>query len=409
MPKINPLDTKMCVDQYLQFLKALKDPISEENSPCTSPEPSTSISTPLYDPEMDEDSKMSANTSSSVYSTEEILRKLPFRGKSNVLRPISSGKNPRKSPRQHASTLAILSSLLYQRKRRSRNRIQEESNPCLPTIFEENILSSTALVEQDRLEQCTSSNIEELTTKVKVKPESPEKLHWRFKPKFNYRAIAQNIDDELDTVFYDFDKFPVYFEDDSVDFHTSRINTSEILRLFEEGKAKETDKSCRRFFNGTPGRKPGRKRKKNLTGWPNKNKRASKREHSKDKHEVVDKTSTADSVSLHEESDTEEEEEEELNRTDITEAPNESDFKNSDAKVDCFNIDRVNKNKTILGKQVKNDVLQPYVYVQKLDNKLISNRICNSKETVKRQRRIPGSPKSPRMLRKPRGRWYKER
>lgn len=408
MPKITPLDFKVCMEEYLQFLKAFKEPLSEENSTCSSPEPCASISTPLYEPEMpemDEDSKLSAVTLSSVCSSEETTKKKVLFGKSNVLQPISSGKNPRKSPRQHASTLAILSSLLYQRNKRSKNKnLQLDSG--LPPIPEENTQQNTTFIEEEKEEPVLTLKIEEPIIKPKLKPKSPDKHHWRFKPKISYRAIAQNIEDELDSVLDDFDKYALKIEDDHIDFHNSRTNTTEILRLFEEGKAKETDKSCRRFFNGTPGRKPGRKRKKNLTGWPNKNKRIPKREHSKDNEDTLGKISIADSTSVHGDSDVEEAE---FKQTDSDKRPNESDYKKGGSDADSCDIDRVNKHNKILGRKVKNEVLQPYVYVQKLDNKLFCDRICTPQRTVKRQKRVPGSPRSPRMLRKPRGRWYKER
>lgn len=406
MPKITPLDSKICMEGYLQFLKALKDAYAEENLTCTSPEPCGSNSTLLYDGdihEMDEDSKMSAITLSSICSSEETAKKRPFCVDCNVLQPISSWKNPRKSPRQHASTLAILSSLLYQRKRRSKTKISEESNLNLPTIPEENSQSNTPLIEQEIL----TPKVEAPTIiKPKTKTKSPNKYHWRFKPKINYRAIAQNIEDELDSVIDDFDKYNLEVVNDSVDFHNSRTNTTEILRLYEEGKARETDKSCRRFFNGTPGRKPGRKRKKNLTGWPNKNKRIPKREHSKEKEEILDKNSTADTTSLHADSDVDEEQ---PKKTEAVKKSDGSDCKKGGSDVECCDIDSLNENNKKVKKKIKNEVLQPYVYVQKLDNKLIGHRMCTPKRTVKRQKRIPGSPRSPRILRKPRGRWYKER
>lgn len=405
MPKITPLDPKVCLDGYKQLLRNLRELNSEENSTCTSPEPSASTSTPLYEPDLsetDEDSKMSAITLSSVCSSEENIKKKPIVTRSNVLQPISSGKNPRKSPRQHASTLAILSSLLHQRRRRSKNRTLEDSSSTLPPIPEELSQPSTPIAEQEREEQTVYPTIEQPPIRPKIKPKLPQKYHWRFKPKLNYRVLAQNIEDELDSVVDDFDIYNLELEDDCLDFHNSRTNTTEILKMFEETKAKETDKSCRRFFNGTPGRKPGRKRKKNLTGWPNKNKKIPKREHSKDKDEVLDKHSTADSASLHgDDSDADDEPKQTESKK------NGSDSKRSSSDVECCDNDRVNVNAKSFRKQIKTEILQPYVYVQKLDNKILGKQICSSARTVKK--RMPGSPRSPRTLRKPRGRWYKER
>lgn len=426
MPRITPVDSKLCSSEYLQVLKTLKESISRENSLCSSPEPCASVSTLTYEqelPYLDEDNKISVSTLSSVDSNEETTDKKNVCVKNNILQTISCGRNPRKSPRQHASTLAILSSLLNQRKRRAKPRLPIEATTTLPAILEEIKQPDTPIVEEKQEPVDTTKEKQELVESldakfdslesrkvqenpVKFKPKAPEKHHWRFKPKLHYYAVAQNIENELDSVLYDFDKYAVEVESDCVDFHNSRINTSEILHLFEESKAKETDKSCRRFFNGTPGRKPGRKRKKNLTGWPNKNKRPPKREHSKEKQETVDKNSITDSTSLHEDSD---EDGEKPKQVTSIKTINESDCKKNGSDTECCDIDRVSTNKKTLKNKVKSSVLQPYVYVQKLDNKIIGSHITTVKQTVKKQKCTPGSPKSPRKLRKPRGRWYKER
>lgn len=423
MPRITPVDKKVCMTQYLQCLRTLKESVSRENSVCSSPEPCASVSTPLYEPDMtdmDEDSKMSAITVSSLCSNEDIMSKRSGCVKSNVLQPISSGKNPRKSPRQHASTLAILSSLLYQRKRRSMNKTEDEPIPSLPVIPEESQLPNMETIEeekndkdfekleqleenlehdQEKIDEVLPQKTEEVAEQPKLKTASPKKYHWRFRPRVSYQVVSHNIENELNSAFEGFEKYSLESQSDSIDFHNCRVNTSDILRLYEEGKAKETDKSCRRFFNGTPGRKPGRKRKSNLTGWPNKNKRVPKREINKEKQEMIEKTTVLDCIQ--EDSDVEDAPKEVKKESECLKNSNEND---------CCDIDRVNKDKKTIIKKVKNEVLQPYVYVQKLDNKLIDNQIFASKRCEKKIKRVPpSSPKSPRKLRKPRGRWYKER
>lgn len=87
-------------------------------------------------------------------------------------------------------------------------------------------------------------------------------------------------------------------------------------------------------------------------------------------------------------------------------------------------LDRWENAEKVLSAKVTNNEInsdiqfQPYVRVQKLDSGGVSakrsnrQRLRNSSSphrTVKRPRRMPASPKSPRMLRKPRGRWYRER
>lgn len=395
MPYLTPLDPKECVHHYntlMKELKELKDPISETESTCTSPEPSVSVSTSsLYDPGQDEDSKMSATTLSSSCSMEEsnlIRRKRVRRTKAAILQQMCSVKNPRKSPRQHASTLAILSSLIHQRKRRSRTKVQDEPSASLPSIPEETLpmISSTIIKNEEK------------SLKLKGKNVLKRKCFFRkFKPKIDYASIAQKIEDELDTALdgnlEDFDLD--LLEDNPIDFHNSKTSAAEIIRLFEESKAKETEKSCRRFFNGTPGRKPGRKKKKNLTGWPKQKRVGPKRGQSKEKGKE-DTNSISDCVSINTESS--DVEEQVLNST---VEKTRSEFRNN---KNC----KVNKNKLLTNK-VTNEVLQPYVCVQKLDNAVLNKRVCTPKRTVKRQRRIPVSPRSPRILRKPRGRWYKER
>lgn len=374
MPSITPLDPKVCINHYSQLLKYIREAPSETDSAeCSTPE--CSVST--YEPSHDEDSKMSIATSSTS-STEDPLKKtseetptkttteekpivdekcapseLPQetvqkkkRGRrpKALLQQALSGKNPRKSPRQHASTLAILSSLIQQRKRRSKNKTAEESLPTIP--------------EEEPGEKSSEPNAK-----------TPQK---KPKPKIDYISLAQRIDDELDAALdedKELDELDIEPEE-RVPFRREPVDIKEVLRLYDEGRAKEDERSCRRFFNGTPGRKPGRRKKKNKTGWPNKNKRLSKRP-DKDKE---DEDSAVDSGSV----DLESEEESDEPKPDQAPPANAA-----------------------------GEELQPYVCVEKLSSDRLPAR--QSPKRSRRQRRMPGSPKSPRMLRRPRGRWYRER
>lgn len=208
-------------------------------------------------------------------------------------------------------------------------------------------------------------------------------------------------------------------EEHPIDISKSKVDINDVLRLYEEEKSKEDEKSCRRFFNGTPGRKPGRRKKKNKTGWPNKNKRLSKKGQEKEKEEDND-DSTIDSMSVNMDSD-EEVCEEDANLTDsvkkaaLSNGGQDGDQALSNVRKDQNgDVDRVEKidisDKVLTNKVTNRTDFQPYVCVEKLDSdKLLGKQIGTPKRTNRRQRRMPGSPKSPRMLRKPRGRWYRER
>lgn len=182
---------------------------------------------------------------------------------------------------------------------------------------------------------------------------------------------------------------------------------------------------------GNPARKPGRKKKKNRTGWPNKNRRMRK-DHS---------TKEEDDRSLDSLSHSEDNEE---NTTDVNNSitanldkmRNRVSRKDSSDncaevviasvgdKMDCVNVDleKWESAEKILGAKLTNsemgDIhLQPVVRVQKLDNSVVMRhkypRVRTVPVTTRRcrrpRRKPPSSPKSPRVLRKPRGRWYRER
>lgn len=352
----------------------------------------------------DEDSKSSEVSSASAASTEdskEIRR--PTRMKRSdfglSLSPSSSrGKNPRKSPRQHASTLAILSSLVNQRKRRSRNVAASEVPPVnLQTIPEEPpaAVAAASVAPEVVVEQKPEQNPVEQkeAAPVEPKPATPQRKR---KKKIDYFAIAAKIDEELNTALdFDIDFEPTTEPDAS--FIDSRVNVEDILRMYDESKAKENENSCRRFFNGAPGRKPG-KRKKNLTGWPNKVKR---------KRVAKEENGSVNGGNA----ETDEDEENGESNSIIEAREAEADLDDRENKCDQDIENRVGN-----GSEIRDTILQPYVYVKKLDNceeygvkKLIIK--SPAKRTIRRPQRriIPPTVKSPRILRRPKGRWYRDR
>lgn len=404
MASITPLDPRVCMVQYTQLLKCICDPPSEtESMSCSTPELSITASSPsMYEPEADEDSKLSVATVSSTYSIEEPPeRKRRGRRPRSLIQSTISGKNPRKSPRQHASTLAILSSLIHQRKRRSRNKALDDSNQSLSAIPEEDVAPQQSPEIQ------------------RPQPKAKTPLR-KFKPVIDYSSVARQIDEELDTAWEDInlEELELEAEDDCIDISKSKVDIKDILRWCEE-RSKEDVGSCRRFFNGTPGRKPGRRKKKNKTGWPNKNKRLTKKGQDKEKEEDND-DSTIDSMSVNMDSESEACEEdmtsaEAIKKVVLGNGMQKSERAVSDVRKDHNgDVDKVEKvdisDKVLTNKVTNRTDFQPYVCVQKLDSdKLLGKQISIPKRTNRRQRRMPGSPKSPRMLRKPRGRWYRER
>lgn len=351
-------------------------------------------------------------------TTEEKLKIHRVRRRKGIL----VGKNPRKSPRQHASTLAILSSLLHQRKRRSRN--SESPQKILPAIPEDDNSNSNdkeLATNETEVESCKSNE------------DIPIEIEDLFKVPFD-------LSDEID--------IPT---DREIAFHSSP-DAIAILEEYEKKKTEEltlaTPYVRARPVNGrSAGRKPVKKRK-NLTGWPNKNKTKLQRL----KKEVKDdEESTQDTISNPPDSEDENFqllEESEVNGVKPTVKNGKK--KKADTDQNSFNNvnsdvqlnDRVTKLKTdehlsdrvvdlekwenaekVLSAKltntdvINNDQFQPFVVVQKLENSEVgvskgTRRARSSSSphrTVKRSRRMPASPKSPRALRKPRGRWYRER
>lgn len=114
LPPLPPLNPKVCIAAY-----KLQQKLSESAS--TSHEQTTAaLSEGESSTALDEDSKAST-TSVSDDLQSELFRMIEEPQKSPRLkkrRYVVQGRNPRKSPRQHASTLAILSSFVHHRKKR---------------------------------------------------------------------------------------------------------------------------------------------------------------------------------------------------------------------------------------------------------------------------------------------------
>nr|CAH7725206.1 unnamed protein product [Callosobruchus chinensis] len=442
MPYLTPLDPRACRAYYREVLRYLQEPASapeaEEAAESSNGPTDCSASVASSSGEVvalhDEDSKMSvATTLSSAESAQDengaggtantaggVPKKRRRRTNAELLQSFNVGKNPRKSPRQHASTLAILSSFLQQRKRRSRNIEIEVPSAPLPTITEEAPKEAAPVASsQEGSVQSPQNDAQRTPATNKNPPRTPRR---KPKPKIDYFAIAQSIDDELDTALKDenlamleadLERLGRIQEEEkeefAVDFHACRINVSEIMRLYEEEKKKETVRSCRRFFNNNqplipPGRKPGKKRRMNLTGWPNKSKRSNKR--GKDK----DDNSTADSASV---KDSSEDEPTTTAAQPTVKAKTTKVNHRSNKVTNGTPQTTISKNKLTNGGTANIPQLQPYVYVHKLDGSKVQSSTkvpgATCRRTKRSRRHIPGSPKSPRALRKPRGRWYKER
>ncbi|KAL3268382.1 hypothetical protein HHI36_007498 [Cryptolaemus montrouzieri] len=371
---IPPLDPKLCISQYVQLKKLIQEHQSASGSrtSCSTPEPSENNYPSFLDNEpMDEDSKSSERSNSIEFCSENSnsedaksteIRKYIRKGK------LSLGKNPRKSPRQHASTLAILSSLIQQRKKKSKNG--EPSS--------------------------TSTTIH----KVNTLPPIPEEVPMR-SLRIDYDEILRSIHQDWDAESLVED---IHFEsEESVEFSRNQ-GILDLLKKYDEMKLRDDFKSTRRFINGTPGRKPGR-RKMNKTGWPNRKKGLVRKEQN-----LKEESSSIGSLN---------DSEEEPNTTDSIKDVNKLDNKeivNGNCDLNRVQVENIKNLKTIDKVQLNNvkksvALLQPFVKVRKLETESVFRKdesvVLSTKRTNKR--RMPASPKSPRMLRKPRGKWYKER
>ncbi|KAJ8980010.1 hypothetical protein NQ317_016673 [Molorchus minor] len=90
-----PLDPKTCVHHYNELLRCICQPQSETESTgcCNTPEPSTASAPSPYQPELDEDSKMSAATLSSSCSFDEAYKRRRQKKESTKEGPSSSSQN----------------------------------------------------------------------------------------------------------------------------------------------------------------------------------------------------------------------------------------------------------------------------------------------------------------------------
>lgn len=444
LPPLPPLDPNTCISAFENLKKQIQDAVSAATSTsCTTPEVSSASgsvnSAGLHEDnsKSSEDSMATLTSKASEEHTEESDSEQPKkpgrRKRKGILLP---SKNPRKSPRQHASTLAILSSLIHQRKKRDRLRDSDEntSKNLLPSIPECPVSSGT-----------------------------------------DYNKIMKNLNQMLASSHnIDEIEFPIPLDESrciNVGYNSDAI---QILEDYEAQKEKKSTKgsSLPKKPLNTPGRKPGRKKKKNRTGWPNKNRRIVLKKEIKD--EVID-GSTIDSLTTEEAEEgredqikTEYNNEEansikkselegrlvnnidqnsfssELSSVGNKEQKNISDredrvnsnqerslamencnFNKNAGKLErCVDLEKWEHAEKILAAKLTNsdslnssDIqLQPYVRVQKLSNEVTVNRGIRRQRSssprqtnVKRPRRMPASPKSPRTLRKPRGRWYRER
>ncbi|KAI4460975.1 hypothetical protein MML48_5g00013444 [Holotrichia oblita] len=447
MGPIPPLDPRLCMKAYQAVKKHFIDPSSASTSAGTNtPDPHCQDENSMDMQEdcskTSEDSILTANSKTDdecrTSETEQTKAKKKRRG-------IMLSKNPRKSPRQHASTLAILSSLIHQRKRRNdanRSRSSElnSSKQSLPSI-----------------------------------PEVNEDKDVPSKEELDYDRIAQSMDNVFSSM-KDLDQLEISPEENVIIDMNRKMSAIDILEDYDKKQKDNAGNPIKRVY--ASGKKPGRKKKKkNRTGWPNKKDRRTKKGNETLKEEEPDDNSTVDSLSVNADSDFVEDNCDDGNEEVNSEVANRGgnrinnsiDQSNNSVQLNVNNTgnvqtsrvtttennlkhDRVNTvyvndnctdkvygkesndrivdldrwenaEKVLSAKVTNNEInsdiqFQPYVRVQKLDSGGVSakrsnrQRLRNSSSphrTVKRPRRMPASPKSPRMLRKPRGRWYRER
>lgn len=272
-------------------------------------------------------------------------------------------KNPRKSPRQHASTLAILSSLIQQRKRKSKG-------------IESPAANSTST---------KSTTLPPIPEEAPVPPKAPSADYEDILVSMNQEWDSEKLCDDLELPSEE----PVNF--------SNRLGILDVLRIYDNLRRNDDYKSNRRFISGSPVNKCGRRKKINKTGWPNRKKGLNKKDTS-----MKEETSSVGTAN---------DSEEESNKTDCKNVNKDKKVVNKNCVLNRVPIQNNTKTPKSVGRTKVNNVnLQPFVKVKKLDSKVINkedNVSLPSKRTYKR--RMPASPKSPRMLRKPRGKWYKER
>lgn len=404
-----PLDPKVCINSYLQLKKLLQDHASSLSGSCT---PESSLSNDAQEvSEINDDERLSEASVSitpselcsdnsnqeelktikeakkifkkslSVSSTEassdcSTLEEPKTAVHQRVPKKSPESKNPRKSPRQHASTLAILSNLIHQRKKRKESK-SSESCPA----------------------------------KVVTLPTIPEEVVAQPPPKTilcDYEEILRSFDqDSTDTErikHYDIDT-----DEDPIEFRNS-LSFLDVIKMFEENQTKE-DYNFKKQGKGTPGRKPGRRKKKNRTGWPNRKRIGlnKKGPSSKDGDDSTNESEPTEDSGIDEPS-----------ATDRLNSVNSNKLGRVENKIEIVNLSDCDEKVKRLGRPPKRKYKRgnPNFKRIKLNNnsdKIVSrkkdsvNNVNLSPKRTAKKRRMPGSPKSPRMLRKPRGRWYKER
>ncbi|XP_022901356.2 MATH and LRR domain-containing protein PFE0570w isoform X1 [Onthophagus taurus] len=437
-----PLDPRFCIKSY----KELKKELIQQSLSTTSAGSNTPTQNQI---ELNEENSKESEDSSITNDRDDFDEH--GKSKSGKNRKVMAlGKNPRKSPRQHASTLAILSSLLHQRKRRSdNNKSSSELDKTLPTIQEK---------EEDQAKSVDEKEDEEII--IYKGPEGKVQEIVR-----ENERIAKRIDEE----WFNFgllNDLELNLSEEETVLINSRLKLSaiELLNNFDD-KDNNSFTPAKKLFSTA--KKPWRKKKKNRTGWPNKNSKRRKEE-SKDNfccnhkelnnsgalknhsqktknncnnfsdQSTTDKTKSVpiknvnsvilddNQVILNGNDDDQDRVLNKINKLKKQDDDNDEGEQFNSEKDDLNNKkdiewDNSPKEKVLMakvtnGSEVSNndkDLLQPVVRVQKLTEKISSKKRAKSgsspNRTVKRPRRTPPSPKSPRILRKPRGRWYRER
>lgn len=385
MDRIQPLDPKVCIQTYSQIKKLLQTEGSSGTNSTQSCTPDCSAQgSPA--PDIDENSKASEDSALSHKSDQpKQLLQGRRRRKKGILLP---SKNPRKSPRQHASTLAILSSLIQHRKKRK----SESPNNTLDSIPE-------------------ASESQDESTKEE-------------KPEDEINKVVESIDDMLTNAFGEMEQVEMSFREDMdmLDF-SCKSDAIEILEDYENYKHVERKTGLigqvRRSYS--PGKKPGRKKKKNRTGWPKNNIRKT------NLNTVINKT-----LDLERDEGSADVSSQDNDCNDLTVCVNVSVNSNSISDgandrvdqlemdmsgVSSVDLDKWENAEKVLSAKITNDAnKEPMAEDATVETKDGKRRLRSSSSPprahnkgAKRARRMPASPKSPRVLRKPRGRWYRER
>ncbi|XP_018326232.1 protein chiffon isoform X2 [Agrilus planipennis] len=477
-----PVDPRICIMAYRQSQKQAEESTTLKENHFIPPEStsqgggSTAASPVKPEPaqveNISKETFVQSDREIKVEHTTEIKNnnfRKPGRRRKGILLP---SRNPRKSPRQHASTLAILSSLIHQRKRRegknSRSPDNSSSITTLSSIPEERKITKTLNeieLEQD-YESIAKSIDEVLSASLE---ETPVNVNLLREENYNEEVKLKHEMGALDLL-------------EDYANHIQKQNQQKIVEI-DNWPAKVS-----------PGRRCGRKKKKNRTGWPNKNRRVYLKKEDKEDNDLSEQESMIDSPGVNQDSeDAEDDETNGLNNhktavnsnckfdeqcminsnssssganvnnneqqngdkqgtittMTMTNGPlsepkrldakcreqrkSSSDFcaelvvvsvgeKITDGGGVNVDLDKWESAEKVLNARLSNSdtitadkQLQPIVRVEKLEGgatttlKRERQSSLSPRRTNKRPRRMPASPKSPRILRKPRGRWYRER